>query len=412
MEAALYGAVAGYDVSLFEKSRLAENVRQWGHVRLFTEWGRNRSPLAVDLLNERHAHLPAEDTRATGDELADHVLRLAALEPLRGRIFPQTEVVSLTREGCLKSDFAHEPERRLEFPFRLLTKGVSGEKVKHFDAVIDATGVYATPNWVGSGGAPCPGEIPHHRAIDYHLPDVNGADRERFANKHTLVVGSGHSAASTLLAIADNLDTAPHTRLTWIVRRDVASTGEVYVLNLEDPVSGRRLLGERANALVDDPRVDFRPRTSVESIDRKFGRFIVRLSDGSTVDCDNLVAHTGFRSDPALWRELQVAEHPVTGGPTSLSEAILETNRRTGVGMSTGYAEKRPAPAEEQEHAGDIRVATPDLIRLPEPNFFVVGIKSYGRDAGFLLKNGYKQVRDVYKILSEDWELDLYGGRI
>jgi thioredoxin reductase len=340
------------------------------------------------------------------------VLRLAALEPLRGRVFPQTEVLAITREGCLKSDFAHNPQRRLEFPFRLITKGVNGEKVRHFDAVIDATGVYTTPNWAGSGGAPCPGEISYHRSIDYHLPDVNGADWERFANKHTLVVGSGHSAASTLLAIADNLDTAPQTRLTWIVRRDVASTGEVYALNLEDPVSGRRLLGERANALVDDPRVDFRTRTSIESIDRKFGRFLVSLSDGTVVDCDNLVAHTGFRADPALWRELQVAEHPVTGGPASLSEAILETNRRVGVGLSTGYAEKQPEPHEGEGHTADIRVATPDLIRLTEPNFFVVGIKSYGRDAGFLLKNGYKQVRDVYRILSGDWELDLYGGRI
>lgn len=408
IEAALYGAVAGHDVRVFERGRLAENVRQWGHVRVFTEWQRNRSPLAHRLLDEKGLHVYPDDTRVSGDELADHVLRMASLNPLKGRVYTQTEVLSLTREGCLKGDYWADTSERLKYPFRVLTKGIGGEKVRHFDAVIDATGVYSSPNWAGSGGAPCPGELTNHRAIDYLLPDVTGTDRDRFANKHTLVIGSGHSAASTLLAIADNFDIAGKTKLTWVIRRNVATDGSVYYLDPDDPLSGRRLLGERANALVDDGHIDFRPNTVVEAIERKAGRFIVTLSDGSQVECDNIAVHTGFRPDNTLWRELQIAEHPVTGGPRAISDAILQQNQRLGVGLSTGYAEKRPPHVDIPADAPDSRIHAMSLVRLREPNFFVIGIKSYGRDAGFLLQNGFRQIREVYRHLGEP-ELDLYG---
>ena len=104
VEAALYGAFAGFDVALFERGQIAQHVREWGHVQVFTEWKRNRSPLAVRLLQQRGLTLAPAETTSTGNELAEYVLRLAALPPLRGRLHPQTEVMALTRECCLKSD--------------------------------------------------------------------------------------------------------------------------------------------------------------------------------------------------------------------------------------------------------------------------------------------------------------------
>ncbi len=416
LEAALYGAVAGHDVQLFERGRLAENVRQWGHVGLFTEWGRNRSPLAARLLADQGYDPAPADSYSTGAELADYVQRVASLAPLRGKLCPQTEVVALCRDGCLKGDFWGLPEERAARPFRLITRGLGGERARHFDAVIDASGSYASPNWVGNGGAPCPGESALQGAIDYQLPDVAGTEKGRFGNKHTLVVGSGHSAASTALAVADLWDEAPRTRLTWVIRRGLASSGEVYWLDPNDQLSGRQKLARRANILVNDPRVDFRFGTVVESLARQGGEFRVQLSEGAEVKVHNVVAHTGLRSDPALWTELQVTQHPATGGPFGLSESIMEANRRAGVGLSTGYAERLPVVSEVESAApvpaGDIRVASPSLLRLGEPNFFVIGIKSYGRDAGFLMQNGFRQVRDVYRLLAGNDELDLYDGII
>lgn len=36
-----------------------------------------------------------------------------------------------------------------------------------------------------------------------------------------------------------------------------------------------------------------------------------------------------------------------------------------------------------------------DALRVPEPDFFVLGMKSYGRNSTFLLRVGYEQVEEV-----------------
>ena len=408
MEALLYGTLAGADVQLFERGRIGENVRSWGHVGLFTEWKRDRSPLGERVLRERGDELPDGESAPSGEQLANYLMRLAALPSIRNRIMPQTEVRSLTREGLLKHDLWGDP-RRAFAPFRLLTSGIGGEKVRHFDAVIDATGVYTSPNWVGNGGAPCPGELGLQRYIDYQIPDVNGADQSRFASKRTVVVGTGHSAATSLLALADLLGQHSATRLTWVVRRGAAKDGSLYYIDPDDVSSGRRQLGERANELARSGRVDLRLNTVVESIERRANVFTVKLSDGTSVECSNLVAGVGYRPDPTLWQELQISQHPASGGPGQLAAAIMESNKAAGVGLSTGYAQKSGEVSKPEAGAtGDAM----DLLRLDEPNFYVIGIKSYGRDAGFLMQNGFRQVRDVYRLLCDNHRLDLYEGAL
>jgi hypothetical protein len=41
-------------------------------------------------------------------------------------------------------------------------------------------------------------------------------------------------------------------------------------------------------------------------------------------------------------------------------------------------------------------------LRVPEPNFFVLGMKSYGRNSTFLLRVGYEQVDEVVNAYSQD----------
>ncbi len=432
MEAALYGSLAGCEVTLFERGRIADNVRSWGYVRVFTEWKRNRSPLAVRLLGERGVELPPEETTSTGDELASYVARLAEFPELRGCIRPQSEVLAIARERTLRSDFIGDP-RRAERPFRLLVRGPGGEKIVHADAVIDASGVYLTPNFVGNGGMPCPGERELGSRIDYAIPDVEGRDRARFANKTTLVVGSGHSAASTLRAVGDLFGEHPQTRIVWAVRRDVPEHGNPYTLIPDDPSTTRNALHTRANELTRDERVDFHPRTVVDKIAPSGRGFRVTLLSSShhelstcEVEVDNIAAHTGFRPDMALYAELAVQIHPATGAPYRLGEALVEANHRQGVGLSTGYAERpqhsdgdKGAQQEEKEELEEKVVDKwrfspndPALLQTGEQNFFVLGIKSYGRDAGFLMQNGFRQVRDAYRLLLDDPSLDLYDGAL
>lgn len=405
VEAALYAAQIGFEPQLFELGRIGENARRWGHVRMFTPWARNRSPLGEKLLRERGDNLPDAEEFPSGNDLADYLLRLVSLPQLKGRVLPQTKVLSLTRDGLNKSDFYRDP-RRGSRPFRVLTKGIAGEKTRLFEAVLDCTGVYDSPNNVGIGGAKCAGETGLAPFIDYAIPDVLGADRARFLSHHTLVVGSGHSAAQTALSVAKLTETAPKTRLTWAVRRDLAFDGSLYALDPNDVSSGRRQLGEAANALARGGKIELRIKTQIAAIARKNGRFEVTFSDGSAGEFDNICAHTGFRPDLELWRELQIATHPATDGPSRLASAILSANQAAGVGISTGYAQK--SGEVEKPEANENR-DTRELLRLDEPNFHVLGIKSYGRDAGFLIQNGFHQIRDVFQILTGNERLDLYG---
>ena len=43
----------------------------------------------------------------------------------------------------------------------------------------------------------------------------------------------------------------------------------------------------------------------------------------------------------------------------------------------------------------------PELLTTPEPNFYVLGAKSYGRSSAFLLMLGHKQVQAVVGLLTD-----------
>ena len=57
------------------------------------------------------------------------------------------------------------------------------------------------------------------RFIRYGIPDVLGTERERYAGRRVLVVGSGHSALNALLDLATLAEQAPDTRVVWVIRR-------------------------------------------------------------------------------------------------------------------------------------------------------------------------------------------------
>ena len=44
----------------------------------------------------------------------------------------------------------------------------------------------------------------------------------------------------------------------------------------------------------------------------------------------------------------------------------------------------------------------PDLLKTTEPQFYIVGCKSYGRGSAFLLSLGHKQVETVVGVLKEE----------
>ena len=41
----------------------------------------------------------------------------------------------------------------------------------------------------------------------------------------------------------------------------------------------------------------------------------------------------------------------------------------------------------------------PEVLMNPEPNFYILGAKSYGRNSSFLISAGLRQIRDLFAYL-------------
>ena len=64
--------------------------------------------------------------------------------------------------------------------------------------------------------------------------------------------------------------------------------------------------------------------------------------------------------------------------------------------------------ADSTEDCLDQAAGAADTLCCPEPNFFILGAKSYGRNSNFLYSTGLKQIRQLFAMLGEREDLDLY----
>lgn len=143
LEAALYARFLGYDVVVFERGRVAENVLRHGDVPMSTPFGANRSTLGL-------AALEAHDTAFTspGDEktltcrewVERYLLPLAQTDLLADHFRLGTDVVVVGKDELPPGDLP-EDEDRGDYDFRLLLRNADGqEEIHKTDAVLDATG--------------------------------------------------------------------------------------------------------------------------------------------------------------------------------------------------------------------------------------------------------------------------------
>ncbi|KUO15810.1 Rossmann-fold NAD(P)-binding domain-containing protein [Streptomyces dysideae] len=375
LDAALACADTGWPFTVYEAGdAAAAHVRAWGHVRLFTPWDLNVS-------RRMRAHLPHAPTGGdcpTGAELATRLLDpVAALPTVEGRIRVRTRVAAIARTGLLK----HEQigtDTRAAAPFTLLLDTPDGEDTAEADLVLDCTGTYSHPNTLGPGGIPAPGERALADRVTRTLPDTG--DPDRWAGT-VLLVGAGKSAQTA----ARDLAALPGTRVEWAVRSPAPDWGAVP----DDTLPGRRQLVDTSQALADgaNDRVTVHTGTHVEALRPAGDRMQVTLAlaDGPhEVVCDHIVALTGYTGDASLYRQLQVHECYATGAPMNLSAALL--------GSAGGDCLAQPSVGI-------------DALRNPEPDFFILGAKSYGRLNTFLLRTGYEQIDQLAAAYADESEL-------
>lgn len=356
------------------------NIREWGHVRLFSPWEFNVDPASRTLLKAAGWQEPEAGSYPTGNELVETYLTpLAATKALASVIEYGVRVAAISRHGI---DKVVSRDRELR-PFQLTVVGRDGAVSRvQARAVIDASGTWRTPNPVSASGVAAEGEETLADRIAYGIPDVLGRDRADYVGRTTLVVGAGHSAANMLLDLDELSARDGATKAIWVTRsRDLS---RVYGGGSKDRLAARGDLGQRLRRLVAEGRIELVSGFAITGL-RQDGDGIVVNGEVGGVGriigpIDRIVACTGQRPDLSLTRELRVEFDPWLESARALGPMIDPNLHSCGSVPPHGHRE----------------------LSHPEPGFYTVGIKSYGRAPTFLMMTGFEQVRSVVAAIAGD----------
>lgn len=373
IEAALACVERDVSFRLFEAGpSAASGIAEWGGVRLFTPWGMNLSPRMDGALRALGVDTPDAEACPTGREFIEHALApIAGLPAIVRSSEYGARVRHIAREGLSKDHEIGTPLRAGR-AFRLTVRSGGRDRIARASAVIDCSGGRAVPNWTGDGGVPALGEEELDERISREIPDVSDA---RWRGAHTLLVGAGHSAQTAARDLASLAAEFPGTRVTWAVRSAEPDWGSPH----DDPLPERAALSRSADLIASGgAAVDFRSGVVVEELaqDARGIQAVLRNGAGrEELRVDQVLALTGRVGDHAMYRQLQVHECYATSGPMNLAATLMQAG----------------GDCLAQPNAGI------DVLANPEPGFFILGAKSYGRNSRYLLQVGYRQVDEVVK---------------
>ncbi len=258
--------------------------------------------------------MPDPDRDPTGRELIDHyLLPLASHPAIAPHLRCDARVVSVTR-----LDMDRVPSKgREDRPFEIVATRSDGREERHLArAVIDASGTWSTPSPAGASGVPALGERAAAAHVSYGIPDVFGTQRQRFAGRRVMVVGSGHSAMDSILGLTRLRMEEPTTEILWAMRS--TPTDRTFGGLTDDQLASRGALGERARAAVDSGGVQlvapfrvraFRVEASAVAVTGETDR------GAETIAVDEVIVATGFRPDFATLSELRLDLHPWLESP-------------------------------------------------------------------------------------------------
>jgi len=353
-------------------------VREWHHVRLFSRWGELVDEAAAKLLAPTGWRTPGPDRYPTGQEWAQLYLQPLA-DALGDRVRYGARVVGVARRGW---DRVVDAARGTE-PLTVRVETAAGEERITAQAVIDASGTWGLPNPLGGDGLPALGERAAADRIRYRVPDLSDpAERARYAGKQVAVVGSGHSALTALVAFAELAEEASGTQVVWLLRR--GEIGDTFGGGDADQLPARGALGKRAAEAVSAGHIRTVTGFRTAAVEHDgAGRLVLESFDGARLDpVDEVVVLTGFRPDLSFLSEVRLDLDPVLQAPRALAPLIDPNVHSCGTVYPHGARE----------------------LAQPEPDVYLVGMKSYGRAPTFLSLTGYEQVRSVVAAIAGDRE--------
>lgn len=380
LAAAAHLALRGMDFVLFEAgSGPGAAIENWRHVTFFSPWRYDVDAAAQTLLEATGWRSPDPDRDPKGGELIDlYLAPLAAHPKIAPHLRYGNHVLSIARQNMDRVPSVGRDER----PFEIVIQEASGKQRRHYArAVIDASGTWERPNPAGASGVAAIGEAAAQPRIRYGIPDVFGRERARYAGRKVMVIGAGHSAMDSILGLARLKAEAPATEIVWAMRSAV--TDKTFGGLTDDQLSSRGALGARAKATVESGAVRIVAPFRVAAFELRGSQIAV---SGETAAgerqllVDEVIVATGFRPDFSALSELRLDLHPWLECPRALGPLIDPNEHSCGTVPPHGFAE----------------------LSHPEKDFYIVGMKSYGRAPTFLAMTGYEQVRSIVAALAGD----------
>lgn len=352
----------------------ASAVSEWGHVRLFSGWTELVDAAAARLLEPSGWKPPAEGFPTGAEWIAFYLRPLA--DAIGDHVRYGVRVTGVSRRGRDRLVDAGRDGQ----PFTVHISDADGRESRlDARAVIDASGTWRQPNPAGADGLPGLGERAAADLLSYQVPDF--ARPEAFAGRHTVVVGSGHSALTAIGELARIVEAHPGTRVSWAVRRGII--GNTFGGGAADQLPQRGALGIRAKRAVDGGLVDVVTGFRVEQVQRTVDGVVLVSEDGRSLPAaDRVVVLTGFRPDLSFLSEMRLELDTTLQAPVRVAAEVDPNVHSCGSVAATG--------AKDLAH--------------PEPDLYLVGMKSYGRAPTFLAMTGYEQVRSVAAALAGDHE--------
>ena len=382
LAAAAHLKKGNHNFILFESGEsVGANILSWGHVKVFSPWKYNIDKVAESFLVEAGVAIPNKEFVSTGKQIVTEYLQpLAQLDGIRENIHLNSNVIAIGKKGLDKMKTVDRDNR----PFTIQVNENDKFRIYEAKAVIDATGTWKNPNPVGSGGVFAIGELENSTYFNYGMPDIAGADIEKYANKTVLIVGGGHSAIGSVLALDDIRKKHPDTKIHWLLRKENIS--DVYGGQEADALESRGALGIRIEKLVNSGAVEIHTPVHIHEIENKGGKLtIIGTKNSETLlveGIDAVVSSTGSRPDFGFLREVRFDADAALESVAQLAELIDPNIHSCGTVRPHGEAE----------------------LRQKEKGFYIVGMKSYGRAPTFLMATGYEQIRSIVAYINGDFE--------
>jgi thioredoxin reductase len=292
IEAALWASHLRLRFAVYERGALGQHLYSRGMVRMLTPWSKSVSSLGLESLHTLGATsgLPADLDYLIGREFREiYLVPLCQSPQLQPHLHSQTTVLRIGR--------CHSGRFRL-----LLRSGEGQERYEEADFVLDCTGIYGNPRFLGEGGIPALGELALRDQFAWGIEDILGDRKNHYVDRNILLIGSGLTAATNITLLAELARQHPSTWVTWIAR-GANSTPLKRVVN--DPLRERDALFARANQLATrgEGNIEFRPKRTVEHIEShgKDNGYQVHFQGEKTpLEVDRIIANVGYRPDDRL----------------------------------------------------------------------------------------------------------------